>query len=523
MIRKILILLSSCSSRGRAKVTVLKLMKKVLIVGGGTAGVTIADRLAPYADVVVLERSKYRQYPLLFRIPLLGGLLFQSGKYVRKVLLQSGVRGALPFFESNVLGGASAINGCVHAVGSLQRWQTVFAETAFGEEGVMRAYQACYSASGKKGSLSLKEASQDKLDRQFLQTLDQAGVPVGDMSFSDRPKCGAILINTGRWVRSSVVSAFFHRRRYHVEMGGDVNRLVLNQTGDCIGVYVEGRLMKADYVIVAGGVIGTTALLSKTQNYMQKSGAQMFNLSSLGTGIKDHPNLRIKVLCRAGYKTLNEISHSLFLKAVEFSKHLVGYPSLMRTPGATSAAYLDLDEDGVVDTKIQLVHFTEKGRLGSDDPKQLFDSRPGFSLAITLLNPKSSGKIDSQGRVDPGYFAEKEDLNLMKCGLNYALNLLQSEPLSSVVEAVIDQQEIEADAEQYVLNHFFSGYHLIGGVSVGKEGKLLDQKLKMRGVEGLYVCDASVFESHVSSNTHAPVVLLADQFARSFVKDELQG
>ena len=66
----------------------------------------------------------------------------------------------------------------------------------------------------------------------------------------------------------------------------------------------------------------------------------------------------------------------------------------MASSGATSAAYLDLDNDGVPDVKIQLVQFTEKGRLSSDTSGGIeFDSNPGFSLGITILNPKSAGTL----------------------------------------------------------------------------------------------------------------------------------
>ena len=101
--------------------------KKVLIIGGGTAGVTIANRLQEHFDVTVIEKSKYKNYPIIYKIPTLIGLLFRSKKlkYVnsRKFTLSNGR--VIPYYESNTYGGASVINGCVHVLGSRKIWESI--------------------------------------------------------------------------------------------------------------------------------------------------------------------------------------------------------------------------------------------------------------------------------------------------------------------------------------------------------------------------------------------------------------
>ena len=101
--------------------------KKVIIVGGGTAGITIANHLQEYFDVIVIEKSIYKKYPIIFKIPLMIGIIFRDikTKYMskREIVLADGRH--IPFYESNVLGGASVINGAVHVLGNKKQWNSI--------------------------------------------------------------------------------------------------------------------------------------------------------------------------------------------------------------------------------------------------------------------------------------------------------------------------------------------------------------------------------------------------------------
>ena len=101
--------------------------KKVVIIGGGTAGLTIASHLQKYFDVIVIEKSKHKKYPIIFKIPLMIGLLFRNRKtkYLsyREFEMPNGRK--IPYFESNLLGGSSIINGCVHTLGNKSHWKSI--------------------------------------------------------------------------------------------------------------------------------------------------------------------------------------------------------------------------------------------------------------------------------------------------------------------------------------------------------------------------------------------------------------
>ena len=137
----------------------VKKKKKVVIVGGGTAGLVIANRIQEFFDVIVIEKSKYRKYPLWYKIPLFIGLLLKrnESKYItkRNFVLTDGRH--IPFFESNLLGGASVINGCVHMLGNKLEWSTILKKFNANYDDLTKSYKDLYSFDLKiKNKISLK-------------------------------------------------------------------------------------------------------------------------------------------------------------------------------------------------------------------------------------------------------------------------------------------------------------------------------------------------------------------------------
>jgi choline dehydrogenase len=489
--------------------------KTVVIVGGGTAGLTIASQLHQQFRVIVLEKSGHRKYPLKFGIPLMIGFLFRSTTqpYISKRELQLDGGRVIPFFESCVLGGASPINGCVHTIGSRTMWERILQRFDARYADVLGGYNRLYSMDSSVASkIHLMLAPQNAVDHAFLATLGHKGIPVGDMNFADQENCGRIYNTTHRMFRSSVLS-LLRGKELDVRLGQTVERLLVNGEGRVTGVVTQAGEIAADHVILSGGVIGTCSLLLKEK--MQAAfaaGAGLGNID-IGSGLQDHTNLRVNVIATRGFDSLNEISRSLTKKMLLLFRHCVGIPTLMVGTGATSAVHLDLDGDGLVDTRIQVVQFTETGRHGSDG--KYFDAEPGFSFSITPINPASMGTIalGTDGvEIKPGYLADARDVDLLKSALTYCLALLRSEPLSGFVKTVLNQDQMENDPETYIRDNIFSGHHLVGGAQ-----DAVDRNFKVKGVDGLYVCDASVLDGYAASNIHSSVVLLADIFSKRFL------
>jgi choline dehydrogenase-like flavoprotein len=281
-----------------------------------------------------------------------------------------------------------------------------------------------------------------------------------------------------------------------------------------VGVKTNLRRIKSDYVILSAGVIGTCDLLLRESARLEREGDSILKGLAIGGGIQDHSNLRINVLTNKNIGSLNEISDSFYQKLILLVKHYSSQPTLMKGTGATSAVHLDLDKDGEIDTRIQVVQFSETGRHGSNG--QFFNSsHPGFSLSITAINPQSKGSIVLDGSnniVDPMFLSSKKDIELLKLALEFCLKLLRSSPISKHVLKIEEEESIEYNPEKYIINNIFSGHHLIGGVQ-----NAINSDFEVNNTEGLYVCDASIFDRYVASNIHSSVVLMADIFAKKFI------
>jgi choline dehydrogenase-like flavoprotein len=493
--------------------------KKVIIIGGGTAGLTVAKHLQEYFDVIVIEKSKYKKYPIIYKIPLMIGLVFRNSKtkYIsyRKFVLPDGRH--TPYYDSNLLGGSSIINGCVHMLGNKSRWKSILKYFNASYEDLLESYGKIFSLNRNlENRINLTSAHQNIIDMAFIETLNKYNIPAGDMNTSDKEACGPILNTAKQYFRSSVLS-IIGKKKFKVIIREIVENILFDDNGKVTGVKTNLNSIKADYVIISGGVIGTCGFLLKASQKNKKEGNKFLSDLVIGADIQDHSNLRINVITNKNIGSLNEIYYNFYRKFLLILMHFFGKSTLMTGTGATSAVHLDLDKDGEIDTRIQIVQFTEPGR---HDVGKIFPNKPGFSLSITAINPKSKGHIRLEGSdtvVNPMYLSSNNDVELLKLALKYCLKLLHAEPFSDHILEIKDEYTIEHDPEKYIFNNIFGGGHLIGGSHAA-----INSNFEVHNTDGLYICDASVFNEYAASNIHSSVVLISDIFSKKFVKNNFE-
>ena len=433
--------------------------KKVLIVGGGTAGLIIANRLQGYFDVAVIEKSKYKNYPLFYKVPALIVLLFRGKKlkYIKARNFKLSNGRTIPYWEPNIFGGASVINGCVHVLGSRKLWESILQKFNVTFDDLLESYKFIYSENPKaKYKINLRLSHQNIIDESFIKALNLLGIPNGNSNFADDESCGPILNTVKNFFRTSVLS-IISRRLFKLYLHEEVDNIIFNDTGKVTGVKTNLRKIDADYVIISGGVIGSCNLLLKEKNKNIKDLDNILKNIEVGKDIQDHTNLRVNVLINKKIGSFNEISSSFYLKFLLLFKHFFGITTLLRGTGATSAAHLDLDKDGIVDTRIQIVQFSETGRHGSDG--NFFSStQPGFSISITVINPKSRGEIkfgEKENLIDPKYLSNPKDFEILEKALIFCLKLLKSKPMNSHILKIEDQNLIENNPKKYILDNIF--------------------------------------------------------------------
>lgn len=417
----------------------------------------------------------------------------------------------IPFYESNLLGGASVMNGAVHVFGFESKWKKVLEKFNLKYESLLESNDTIYSFDPKeKHKITLRHAPSNIIDNAFFKTLSKQNIQLDDMSYSEKIVCGPIQNTIRKYFRTSVMT-FLKKQKFNTILNEKVESIVFNEKGEAIGVKTDKGIRNADYVILSAGVIGSCSLILK-QKVKDKN--PVFSNISVGDKIQDHTNLRVNAASNQPINSLNEVYASIYKKLLLGIKHFLGIPTIMRGTGATSAAYLDLDKDGAIDTRIQILQFAETGRHGSKG--SLFNnSEPSFSISINAIHPESTGNIRLDGdkiKVDPKFLSSMKDIEILKLSLKYCMELLKTSPISEYVLRIDEEEQMQNDPEKYIRDNMYSGHHLIGGLQ-----DAVNSDFEVKNTKGLYVCDASVFDFYVASNIHSSVVLLADMFAKKFI------
>lgn len=415
---------------------------------------------------------------------------------------------------SNVLGGASVINGCVHVIGLDYKWRSLLQKFNMSYESYKKSCVDLYTRRLERKKLALRAARQSTLDHAFTNALNNHGVACGETDVMDFESCGPTINTAGRVFRSSVRDLNSYKS-VKINSSSKVTNLIIDKFNNVKGVVVNGQQYFADYVILSAGVIGTNELLLRPKFLHEEKKFVEVKIID-GYGIKDHLNLRINVAASCKIESLNVINKSILRKVLLGLKHFLGFETLMSGTGATSSANIDIDGDGLVDTRINLLNFSENGRLGSSG--QIFDKQPGFSLSITPINPSSTGEmmLNDEGKaiLRPGYLNNEADRIALRGAVNYCIELLDSEPLNRYISSIESLEKIKMDIDGYIDENIYSGYHLIGGCQ-----NVVDESFNVVGFKGLYICDASVLGEYVSSNIHSTVAILADLFAKKFMEN----
>ena len=519
-----------------------------VIVGGGSAGCVLANRLSadPRNRVLLLEAGGRDNY-LWVKIPV--GYLYCIGNPRTDWCMQTepepGLNGrSLKYPRGRVLGGSSAINGMIYMRGQAadyDGWRQMGC-TGWGWDDVLpyfvRAEDHHSGPSPLHGRGGEIRVERQRLRWEILEAIrtaaEQYGVAkVADFNTGDNAGSSYFdVTQRGGW-RWHAGDAFLKpvrsRANLKIVTGALVDRLTIEDvraTGIRYRLGGEERVATARReVLLTAGAIGSPAILERSgigdaARLASLGIAPLLDRPDVGGNLQDHLQLRCSWQV-SNVPTLNQTSASLLGKA------RIGLEYLLRRTGPMSMAPSQLGMFLRSDARLatpDLEYHVQP--LSLEAFGEELDPWPAFTASVCNLRPSSRGRIAIRSAdpwehpaISPNYIATEDDRRLAARSIRITREIVGQPALADYAPREMrpgSEFESEADLIRAAGEIGTTIFHPVGTVAMGR---VVDERLRVTGLDGLRVVDASVMPSITSGNTNAPVMMIAEKGAEMVLTD----
>jgi choline dehydrogenase len=522
-----------------------------ILVGGGSAACVAAWRLVKdkQARVLILERGPakpsglsavYLPMPAAWMKGIRGSPIVEMHQPVP----QTHLNGRAPAVgQAAILGGGSSVNAMVYTRGQHEdydHWDRFlgggsgwsFKDMLPHFRSLERNHQFHDAWHGVDGPLHVSATGAVcQLTEDYILSVQGLGIPYNpDFNGARQAGVGTMQYTTHRNRRCNAVEAFLAQvmgdPRLTIETEATVSRLVI-ENGRCTGVaYVKGGAEKTVHceaeVLMASGSYNTPKILMLSgigpAAHLSAMGVSVVHdLPGVGENLQDHHEVPVVAATNGhfGYygedKGLRALWNGL--------QYLLFRSGPVASVGVEACAYVDPEGGERPTLKMYCIP-----TVYLDGDVKGIAPQDGVTVNACLLRPKSRGSVRLRSRdpfdkpvVDNNYLADPDDLRLEILGLRFAREIMAQRPLSSrIAHEMLPGKNVTRDAElaEHCRRTVKTNWHPVGTCRMGPDGDplaVLDQRLRLRGIEGLRVIDASAMPFVPSGNTNAPTMALADR------------